>query len=77
MTEGVVLWHAGRLVEAELALREGARLKSTMAEMHANHGLVLSELGRTKEAMKALDLAIKAKPTLAEAYKGTFLFIYL
>uniref|UniRef100_A0A7S3G2K9 protein O-GlcNAc transferase n=1 Tax=Palpitomonas bilix TaxID=652834 RepID=A0A7S3G2K9_9EUKA len=70
MTEGVVLWHAGRLVEAERALREGTMLAPNMAEMHANHGLVLSELSQTKEAMDALNKAIKAKPTLAEAYKA-------
>ncbi|XP_049840480.1 protein O-mannosyl-transferase TMTC2-like [Schistocerca gregaria] len=65
---GSVLSSAGRLQEAEWALRQALRHRPNMADVHYNLGNLLARLGRVEEAERSYRAAIHYRPSLAVAY---------
>ncbi|XP_049794426.1 protein O-mannosyl-transferase TMTC2-like [Schistocerca nitens] len=65
---GSVLSSAGRLQEAEWALRQALRHRPNMADVHYNLGNLLARLGRVEEAERSYRTAIQYRPSLAVAY---------
>ncbi|XP_049942783.1 protein O-mannosyl-transferase TMTC2-like [Schistocerca serialis cubense] len=65
---GCVLSSAGRLEEAEWALRQALKHRPNMADVHYNLGNLLQARGRPEEAERSYRLAIHYRPSLAAAY---------
>ncbi|XP_049840371.1 protein O-mannosyl-transferase TMTC1-like [Schistocerca gregaria] len=65
---GCVLSSAGRLEEAESALRQALKHRPNMADVHYNLGNLLQARGRPEEAERSYRLAIHYRPSLAAAY---------
>ncbi|XP_049768034.1 protein O-mannosyl-transferase TMTC2-like [Schistocerca cancellata] len=65
---GCVLSSAGRLEEAEWALRQALKHRPNMADVHYNLGNLLQARGRPEEAERSYRHAIHYRPSLAAAY---------
>ncbi|XP_054263996.1 protein O-mannosyl-transferase TMTC2-like isoform X1 [Macrosteles quadrilineatus] len=65
---GSVLSSAGRLQEAEQALRLALHYRPNMADVHYNLGNLLNRQNKFQEAVESYESAIKYRPSLAVAY---------
>ena len=67
---GNVLWHLGRLPEAETSCRRGLALREAYPEAHVNLGNVLWAAGSFEEAAGAYRRALALAPGYAEAHNN-------
>jgi len=68
MSLAMLHWSLGRLVMAEILLKEGLSLKP-MGEIAANLGIVQNDLGKKDEAILSFEKSMELSPRLAEAPK--------
>jgi tetratricopeptide (TPR) repeat protein len=66
--DGIDLYKAGKIEDANFKYREAIRLNPNFAEAHYNLGVALGKKGRTDEAAKKYREAIRSRPDYALAH---------